>query len=63
MFIGKEGGYTLRTFKRMVKRAKSDDPQAFETLMKGSDVKVEKPWEKKTQPKKAVTDENTEGET
>ena len=26
MFIGKEGGYTLRTFKKMVKRAKSDDP-------------------------------------
>jgi hypothetical protein len=37
MYIGKEGGYTLRTFKKMVKRAKQDDPDSFRLLMGGQE--------------------------
>jgi hypothetical protein len=60
MFIGKEGGYTLRTFKKMVKRAKEDNPEMFEKLMKGEAAEVDKPWERppKVEPKKAVADED-----
>ena len=33
LFIGKEGGYSIRTFKKMVKRAKVDDPESFAKRM------------------------------